>query len=107
MVSKKPSKQEGFFLFFPQKIVYLGITNLNIKIYVRFVALSLFEKIYWSIAGVLGLNPQKPFAKSEQPKTVEAKDSNYESLGEKPQWTGPGHTIERNEQAKQMAKLNS
>jgi len=55
---------------------------------------------------VLGLNPQKPFAKSEQPKTIEAKDSNYESLGEKPKWTRPGHTIKRNEQAKQKAKLN-
>ena len=91
----------GYFLFFLQKIVYLRITNLNIEIYGRFVALSLFEKIYWSIAGVLGLNPKKPFAKSEQPKTVEAKDSNYGSLGEKPKWTRPGRTIERNEHAKQ------
>ncbi len=56
---------------------------------------------------VLGLNPQKPFAKFEQPKTVEAKDSEFESLGEKPKWSRPGHTIERNEQAKQKAKLNS
>jgi biotin synthase len=55
---------------------------------------------------VLGLNPQKPFTKSAQPKTVEAEDSKFESLGEKPKWTRPGHTIERNELAKQKAKLN-
>ncbi|MCP4978255.1 MAG: biotin synthase BioB [Maribacter sp.] len=56
---------------------------------------------------VLGLNPQKPFTKSSQPKTVEAKDSEFESLGEKPKWTRPEHTIERNEQARQKAKVNS
>ncbi len=55
---------------------------------------------------VLGLNPQKPFTKSAQPKTVEAEDSKFESLSEKPKWTRPGHTIERNELAKQKAKLN-
>lgn len=55
---------------------------------------------------VLGLNPQKPFTKSSQPKTVEAEDSAYEALGEKPKWSRPGHTIERNEQAKQKAKVN-
>ena len=54
---------------------------------------------------VLGLNPQKPFAKSVQPHTVEAQDSEYESLGEKPKWSRPRHTIARNEQAKQKAKL--
>ncbi|MBT8313858.1 MAG: biotin synthase BioB [Maribacter sp.] len=54
---------------------------------------------------VLGLNPQKPFAKSAQPQTIEAQDSEYESLGEKPKWSRPGHTIARNEQAKQKAKL--
>lgn len=53
---------------------------------------------------LLGLNPQKPFIKKMQPKTVEAQDSQYESLGEKPKWTRPGHTIERNEEAKQKAK---
>ncbi len=54
---------------------------------------------------LLGLNPQKPFIKVAQPETVEAKDSKYESLGEKPKWTRPGHTIERNEVAKEQAKL--
>ena len=39
-------------------------------------------------------------------KTVEAEDSKFESLSEKPKWTRPGHTIERNELAKQKAKLN-
>ncbi len=48
----------------------------------------------------LGLTPQKPFTKISQPKTVEAKDSAYKSLGEKPRWTRPGHKIERNEAAK-------
>lgn len=48
---------------------------------------------------MLGLNPQKPFKKSSQPKTVEAVDSEYQSLGEKPRWTRPGHTIERNLEA--------
>ncbi|PRX56618.1 biotin synthase BioB [Flagellimonas meridianipacifica] len=53
----------------------------------------------------LGLNPQKPFIKISQPKTVEAKDSEYQSLGEKPRWTRPDHTIERNELAKEKSKL--
>lgn len=45
----------------------------------------------------LGLNPQKPFLKFDQPKTVEAQDSDYVALGEKPRWTRPDHKIERNE----------
>ena len=53
---------------------------------------------------LLGLNPQKPFIKKMQPKTVEAEDSVYESLGEKPKWSRPGHKIERNEEAKQKGK---
>ena len=52
----------------------------------------------------LGLNAQKPFTKKVQPQTVEAKDSEYEALGEKPKWTRPEHTIERNEIAKTKAK---
>lgn len=44
----------------------------------------------------LGLTPQKPFAKAPQPKTVEAEDSDYRSLGEKPTWSRPKHVIERN-----------
>ncbi len=54
---------------------------------------------------LLGLNPQKPFTKISQPKTVEAEDSQFESKGEKPKWTRPGHTIERNEVAKEKGKL--
>ncbi|WP_298340395.1 biotin synthase BioB [uncultured Algibacter sp.] len=53
---------------------------------------------------MLGLNPQKPFTKKVQPQTVEAKDSEFEALGEKPKWTRPEHTIERNEVAKAKAK---
>lgn len=54
---------------------------------------------------LLGLNPQKPFTKKVQPQTVEAVDSQYESLGEKPKWSRPEHTIERNEVAKEKAKV--
>lgn len=48
---------------------------------------------------MLGLNPQKPFTKVSQPTTVEAQDSQFAPLGEKPRWTRPGHTIERNLEA--------
>lgn len=53
---------------------------------------------------LLGLEPQKPFTKVVQPKTVEAEDSEFSSLGEKPKWSRPGHKIERNENAKAKAK---
>lgn len=59
--------------------------------------MELFEK--------LGLNPQKAFVKAPQPKTVEASDSLVQPLGEKPKWSRPGHTIERNEIAKANSKL--
>lgn len=45
---------------------------------------------------MLGLIPQKPFAKMAQPETIEAEDSNYIPLGEKPKWSRPGHKIEKN-----------
>ena len=48
---------------------------------------------------LLGLKPQKPFTKVSQPQTVEAVDSQYESLGEKPKWSRPGHKIEKNLEA--------
>lgn len=54
---------------------------------------------------LLGLNPQKPFTKISQPQTVEAQDSKLQPLGEKPKWSRPGHTIERNEVTKAKAKL--
>ena len=54
---------------------------------------------------LLGLNPQKPFTKVSQPKTVEAEESQYQAKGEKPKWTRPGHTIDRNEAAKKKANL--
>ena len=53
---------------------------------------------------MLGLNPQKPFVKKAQPETVEATESRYQPLGEKPKWTRPGHSIPRNEEAKAKAK---
>lgn len=48
---------------------------------------------------LLGLKPQKPFTKMVQPPTVEAEDSQFVALGEKPKWTRPGHKIERNLEA--------
>ena len=39
-----------------------------------------------------------------QPKTVEAKDSQFIPLGEKPKWTRPSHTIERNLEASTKGK---
>lgn len=47
----------------------------------------------------LGMVPQKPFTKVSQPQTVEAEDSQYMPLGEKPRWSRPGHKIERNLEA--------
>jgi biotin synthase len=44
----------------------------------------------------LGMMAQKPFIKIMQPKTVEASDSQFNSLGEKPKWSRPNHKIERN-----------
>lgn len=52
----------------------------------------------------LGLVAQKPFIKIMQPKTVEAADSQYQALGEKPKWSRPGHTIERNLEASTKGK---
>ncbi|MGL2992748.1 biotin synthase BioB [Flavobacterium sp. TSSA_36] len=52
----------------------------------------------------LGLQPQKPFIKLQQPETVEASDSQYTELGEKPRWSRPGHTIERNVEASMKNK---
>ncbi|WP_435578072.1 biotin synthase BioB [Gilvibacter sp.] len=53
---------------------------------------------------LLGLTPQKAFVKKAQPETVEAEDSAYQDMGEKPKWTRPGHTIERNQLAKMKSK---
>ncbi len=53
---------------------------------------------------LLGLNAQKPFIKKMQPQTIESEDSQFKASGEKPKWSRPGHTIERNELAKQKAK---
>ncbi|WBL25410.1 biotin synthase BioB [Zunongwangia sp. HGR-M22] len=57
----------------------------------------------------LGLNPQKPFTKKSKPETVEAAASKYNSLNEKPKWSRPGHTIERNKvtEEKQKAKAKA
>jgi len=56
---------------------------------------------------MLGLKPQKPFTKVSQPKTVEAEDSEFTPLGEKPRWSRPGHKIERNLQAQATGKVEA
>jgi biotin synthase len=48
---------------------------------------------------MLGMKPQKPFTKVSQPTTIEAENSQFMPLGEKPRWTRPGHVIERNLEA--------
>lgn len=48
---------------------------------------------------ILGLKNQAPFAKVSQRESVEAADSKFAPLGEKPKWSRPGHTIERNLEA--------
>jgi len=53
---------------------------------------------------MLGLNPQKPFTKVSQPQTVEASDSQFAPLGEKPKWSRPEHKIERNLEASTKGK---
>lgn len=56
---------------------------------------------------MLGLKPQKPFIKVSQPTTVEAEDSNFKPLGEKPRWSRPGHVIEKNIEAAVKGKLQN
>lgn len=55
---------------------------------------------------ILGLTPQRPFIKLSQPQTIEADQTTIPALGEKPKWSRPNHVIERNEQAKDKAKIN-
>jgi biotin synthase len=52
----------------------------------------------------LGLRNQEPFAKAAQRKSIEAEDSQFAALGEKPKWSRPGHTIERNLEASVKGK---
>ena len=56
---------------------------------------------------LLGLRPQKAFVKAPQPQTVDAADSKFTALDEKPKWTRPDHTITRNELAKKKANFPS
>ena len=53
---------------------------------------------------MLGLQAQKPFIKLMQPETVEAEDSKFQALGEKPKWSRPEHKIERNLEAQAKGK---
>ena len=53
---------------------------------------------------MLGLIPQKPFTKVSQTSSIEAADSQFLPLGEKPKWSRPGHTIDRNLEASTKRK---
>lgn len=53
---------------------------------------------------ILGLKNQAPFSKVNQRESVEAADSKFTSLGEKPKWSRPAHTIERNLEASVKGK---
>ncbi len=52
----------------------------------------------------LGLHPQKPFVKKSKPESVEAAESKFLNLGEKPKWSRPSHKIERNLEAQKKSK---
>ncbi|MBT8184267.1 MAG: biotin synthase BioB [Eudoraea sp.] len=54
---------------------------------------------------LLGLEPQKAFVKAPQPQSVEAENSQYKSLGEKPRWSRPEHKIPRNDSIKKTSTL--
>ncbi|WP_300435109.1 biotin synthase BioB [Christiangramia sp.] len=56
---------------------------------------------------MLGLNPQKAFEKKSQPESIDAENSQYQSKGEKPKWSRPGHKIERNLDAQQKTKAKA
>lgn len=53
----------------------------------------------------LGLNTQTPFHKHEQRESVEADQSKYNTKNEKPKWSRPKHTIDRNE-SKRIKRSN-
>lgn len=53
---------------------------------------------------MLGLNPQKAFEKKSQPASVDAAESQYKSIGEKPKWSRPEHKIDRNLEAQEKAR---
>lgn len=55
---------------------------------------------------LLGLTAQEPFIKMPQPKTIEASESQLVSLGEKPKWSRPDHSIVRNETANTALKVS-
>ncbi len=53
---------------------------------------------------ILGLKNQQPFEKTYKRVSVEAADSKFTSLGEKPKWSRPEHIIERNLEASGKGK---
>jgi biotin synthase len=55
---------------------------------------------------MLGLHPQKPFVKKSKPESVEATESKFLNLGEKPKWSRPSHKIERNLEAQKKSKTS-
>ena len=52
---------------------------------------------------ILGISPKAPFVDGEQPTTKESYKECMSTKGNV-KWDRPGHTIERNERAKQKAK---
>lgn len=56
---------------------------------------------------MLGLNPQKAFEKKSQPTSIDAENSQYQSIGEKPKWSRPAHTIDRNLEAQEKARTKA
>ncbi len=56
---------------------------------------------------LLGMKTQKPFIKHPKPKTIEAKESKLQDLGERPKWTKPKHTIEKNKKAQIKARIKN
>ena len=53
----------------------------------------------------LGIQPQKAFKKGDQPVSKPKEETELAPLGEKPKWSRPGHSIERNEKAREKARL--
>ncbi len=58
-----------------------------------------------ALFNLLGLKPQKAFLKHDQPISVPEEQTSLKPQGEKPKWSRPTHTIERNELAKKRASF--
>ncbi len=45
--------------------------------------------------------------KKSQPESIDAAESKFQNLGEKPKWSRPGHKIERNLEAQNQKKAKT